>query len=323
MKRHLLLTALKRLWPCIVSALVYPTAGAIAGAQECESAPLCRETAPAGALLHNPNSRGDRIWTVACKGPDAPAGWSNTSPERLDQICRQISRCSAAGSFGKFLRAVTSDCMSKHFDGYFGLDGMTYGILHWTSNNLPQTLQAYQLRDKKKFDEIFGKLSLPMKNGCLDPNWVCDNNKQGNLMCRAAFHDAFALSLKTAEFQKAQIDQALKEYEQRIERAANLGLKTEYGTTAMAVVANNLRPNESCRPETWKKACTGQSDETELVRCMLQQYAKNSCRGSLRGSRSRMDAINKVFAGAPPSTTIPPTADAVFSCSGNWGRSTN
>jgi len=98
-----------------------------------------------------------------------------------------------------------------------------------------------------------------MKNSCLDPKWACDNNKQGKLMCDAGLHDALERSLKTAEFQRAQVDYALKQYEKR------LGLKTEYGNTAMAVVANNLLRNEACRRETWKKVCAGQSDETKLL----------------------------------------------------------
>ena len=312
MKRQFVLRAFKKWFPSVVSALaVHLALGSSANAQECRSAQLCRETAPSGALLHNPNSKGNRVWTTAC-GP-------NSTKPRLDQMCQQISSCPAAGGFGKFLQAVTFACERKQFDGYFGLDGMTFGILDWTSDNLPPILQAYQLRSKDKFDEVFGKLNLPMKDGCLDPKWVCDNNKQGKLMCDAGFHDAFELSLKIAEFQKAQVDYALKQYEKRIARFAHLELKTEYGNTAMAVVANNLLRNESCRPETWEKVCAGQPDETKLVQCMLQQYANNSCRGSLHGSKERMIAINEVFAGAQPSENIHPTAEAVISCSDSWG----
>jgi len=82
----------------------------------------------------------------------------NSSKQRVDQICQQISSCPAAGGFGKFLQAVTGDCKSKHFDGYFGLDGMTFVILDWTADNLPPIFQACELRDKTKFDEIFGKV---------------------------------------------------------------------------------------------------------------------------------------------------------------------
>lgn len=314
---------LKGCLPALASTLVCLALNSPVDAQQCSSAPLCRKTAPEGSLLHNSNAKGNRVWTVACKGPNAPAGWSNKSAERLDKICQQITSCPAAGGFGKFLQAVTFDCKSKQFDGYFGLDGMTFGILDWTSNNLPTIIQLYQRRNKDKFNQTFGKLNLPIKNGCLEAGWVCDNNKQGKLICDTDFHDAFALSLITADFQKAQVDHALNEYENRLTRFKNLGLKTEYGNTAMAVVANNLVPTKSCRPETWKKTCAGKADETKIVQCMLEQYVSNKCRGSLSGSRNRADAINKVFAGAQPSQNIHPTVEAVTSCSDKWGTSNN
>ena len=314
MTRAIVRRAFRTWLPGVVSALAMSLAlGTSAQAQLCQSGPeVCRESAPAGALLHNANSKGNRVWTTAC-GP-------NSMKPGLDPICHQISSCPAAGGFGKFLQAVTFDCKMKHFDGYFGLDGMTFGILDWTANNLPPVLKAYRERNRDQFDEIFGKLSLPMdKDGCLDPQWACDNNKQGKLMCDAPFHDAFATAIKRGDFQKAEVDFALSQYENRIKRFAGLGLKTEYGNTAMAVLANNLRNVTACKPATWKKVCAGQPDETKMVDCMLDQYAKNSCRGNKSNSEERVKAIKAVFAGAAPSENIHPTADAVISCSNSWG----
>jgi len=291
-------------------------------AQQCSNAKQpCRDTAPGGALLHKPNKNGHLIWTVACKGPDNQN--PNVSASRLDKMCDQIGACPAAGGFGKFLKAVSGNCRSKQFDGYFGLDGMTYGILDWTANNLPRTFEFYQKRNQAKFVEVFGALNLPITNGCLDPAWVCDNNKKGNLTCDAGFHSAFALSLKNADFQKAQVDYALSQYEERLERYKSLGLQTEYGNTAMAVVGNNLVDTAVCKPAAWKAKCAGKPDEKTLVACMLEQYAKNACRGSLKGSRDRVTVINKVFADAPASTNIHPTADAIVGCSDKWGTSSN
>jgi len=307
-----------RRWFATAVSAVAMAAGlhAPARAQSCPSGPsVCRDTAPAGALLHRPNKNGHLVWTTSC-GP-------NTEPTRVDPICRQISTRPAAGGFGKFLQAVTSDCTDKHFDSYFGLDGMTFGILHWTSNDLPPVLQAYHARNAREFDETFGTLNMPMKDGCLDAKWACDSNRKGRLMCDASFRDAFARAIKTADFQKAEVDVALAAYETRIRRLAGLGLKTEYGNTALAVLANNLRPGSACRPETWKKACAGQPDETRLVDCMLDQYARHSCRGTPDGSLKRVKAIKAVFAGVEPSENIHPTAEAVISCSDRWGRASD
>jgi hypothetical protein len=280
-------------------------------AQSCR-ADLCRETAPLGALLHNPNSKGTKVWTTSC-GP-------NSSKPKIDQLCRQIGSCAAAGGFGKFLRAVTFDCGGKNFDGYFGLDGMTFGILDWTSNNLPHLLRTYSRRDKAGFDELVSKVGLSDQNGCVDGKEICRRNMRGALMCDATFHETFSNALRMSEFQKAQAEFALSQYEARIADFATLGLKTEFGNTAMAVVANNLRSGENCRPATWKKACSAQPDENKIVECMLDQYAQNECRGgNPGGARKRADAIGEIFKGATPSENIHPSVEAVIGCSDKWG----
>jgi hypothetical protein len=302
------------LWPLMIAFLVFLRFDIPASAQQCRGGPsVCRASAPAGALLHQPNSRGRLVWTTAC-GP-------NSSSAGPDPICREISACPAAGGFGKFLQAVTFDCKTKHFDGYFGLDGMTFGILDWTSNNLPPILAAFKNRNSSKYESIFGNLDLQMRDGCLDPNWACDKNKQGYFMCDAHFRPAFSAAVKDDDFQKAQVDVALGEYEGRLHRFSDLGLRTEYGNTALAVLANNLLNTEACRPATWKRRCASQRDETKLVDCMLAQYAENACRGGeRRTSEDRVRAIKAVFAASAPSQNIHPTPKDVISCTDAWGR---
>lgn len=284
----------------------------LTAAQLCPSAEQCRKGPPVGNLRHEPNSAGQRVWTTPC-GP-------NTNGHALDLICSDIASCTDAGAFGKFLKAVTGECRAKHFDGYFGLDGLTFGILDWTSSNLPGVLKAYQQRSAIQFAAHFEKLSLPLKNGCLDPKWVCQSNQRSALMCDAKFRSAFSSALETGDFRKAQMDYALAEYEKRLARYSHLGLKTEYGNTAIAVLANNLKGTASCRPSAWKDACKGRADERNLVDCMLEQYVKNECRGSLRGSRSRSDSIKAAFASDKDSAVIHPTASAVERCVADWGK---
>lgn len=197
---------------------------------------------------------------------------------------------------------------------------MTFGILDWTSSNLPGVLKAYQLRSPGAFAAQFEKLNLPMKNGCLDPTWTCQANQRAALMCEPNFRSAFSSALKTAEFRKAQMDYALAEYEQRLARYSHLGLKTEYGNTAIAVLANNLKRTESCKPSAWKDACKGKVDERDLVDCMLERYVQNECRGSLRGSRSRVESIKTVFTTDRSSAIIHPAASAVEQCVADWSK---
>lgn len=300
-----------RLKTAFIIILLLIIAAPVPAAQFCPSVSNCRATAPIGRLLHDPNSAGQRVWTTPC-GP-------NTNGHSLDPICKAIATCTNAGGFGKFLQAVTGDCRAKHFDGYFGLDGMTFGILDWTWSNLPGVLKTFQQRAPAAFASHFGSLNLPMTNGCVDPNWTCTANQNANLMCESKFNGAFSSALKTAEFRKAQMEFALAEYEQRLSRYAQLGLKTEYGNTAMAVVANNLKRTASCKPSSWKSLCRGR-EEKAMVDCMLQQYEQNACRGSLRGSRSRVESIKAVFAIDQGATAIHPAAAAIEHCVPSWGQ---
>jgi hypothetical protein len=294
----------------VVAGMLDVGLATLSQAQNCRGIAVgqCRSTASeGGALLLN------KVWTTRC-GP-------NTFPEQLDTICDEVSRCPGAGSFGKFLRAVTGECKSKHFHGYFGLDGLTFGILDWTEDNLPALLQAYQQRSPDSFAQTLGGVGLPIQGGCLEARWACENNRQGRLMCDARFHNAFEAALRTAEFQQAQVMQALMTYEQRLQRFASLGLQTEYGKVAMAVIANNLKLSKpECQPSRWKAACTGQPDERSMVDCMLNHYANNSCRGRRSGSERRRDEIKRVFSAPTDVGIVPATSEAVIACSANWGR---
>jgi hypothetical protein len=279
-----------------------------ADAQHCKSAPECRATAKdGGALLFN-----GRVWTMAC-GP-------NTVAAHTDKICQEISSCVAAGGFGKFLQAVTSGCQEKHFDGYFGLDGMTFGILEWTSAHLPEVLEAYQSRNKAGFDELLAKLGMHATNGCVSNDEVCDRNKQGRLMCDADFHSSFESALKSSEFQKAELDLALKDYETRIDQFGSLGLRTGYGKVVIAVLANNLKADGACRPETWKRICGDKPDENETIKCMIDQYQKNACRGSPEGTDRRVSTIRAALPESLLIDNMHPSVDAVIACSSAWGR---
>jgi hypothetical protein len=86
-----------------------------------------------------------------------------------DVICEDIVNCPAAGGFGRFLQAVSGNCREKTFDGYYGLDGLTFGILDWTSDNLPEVFETYKRRLPEKFDAIFGALHLPFNGIVLGP----------------------------------------------------------------------------------------------------------------------------------------------------------
>lgn len=273
------------------------------GALSCAAAELCRE---GGTLLHEPNSAGRRVWTTSC-GP-------NTLPRATDPVCRSITNCSGSGGFGRFLKAVTGDCRSKSFSGYFGLDGMTFGILDWTSDNLPVVLERYRRRDPAGFAALATDARIPLQGGCVRPNWACKANRTGRLMCDAGFREPFRSAISRPSFQKAEVDYALELYERRLKRFADLGLKTEYGNIAMAVVANNLKRSPACRPAAWKTACSRLPDERSMIQCMLREYVAHECRGSRRGSVERVSQIEAVFADGQAGSKLHPSADEVLAC---------
>lgn len=270
----------------------------------CPSAKECREQ---GKLHHDGN------WTSPCP-PNLLKGGH-------DLICEDIVSCPAAGGFGKFLQAVTGECRSKTFDGYYGLDGLTFGILDWTSNNLPALFEIYKHRSPEKFDAIFGALHLPFNGMCLDPKWVCENNRSGALNCDANFRSAFERSVRDPELQKGQLEFALHQFAKRIEKAQRLGLKTQYGLVSMAVVANNLRAGSKCRPETWMQECKSRGTEAQIVDCMLDKYLQGACRGSSDGTKRRRDLIEKVFQNYKNDLYNEPELSAIESCSSKWGQS--
>src|SRR5262245_36796592 len=181
------------------------------GAEIACAAKLCRER---GKLRHAHGK-----WTSPCSPNDLHGGH--------DLICEDIVSCPAAGGFGKFLQAVTGDCRSKTFDGYHGLDGLTFGILDWTSDNLPAVFEIYKRRFPEKFDASFGALHLPFNGMCLDPKWVCEKNRSGALNCDVKFRSVFELSVRDPDLQKGQLEFAFREFTKRIERFQRLGLNTQ------------------------------------------------------------------------------------------------
>jgi hypothetical protein len=275
----------------------------------CPSAAECRDVAPKGKLLHNSG-----IWTSPCN--------PNALRDGHDLICEDIVKCPAAGAFGKFLQAVSGNCRSKTFDSYFGLDGLTFGILDWTSNNLPAVFEIYKRRSPERFDAIFGALHLPFNGGCLDPKWVCDSNRSGALNCDANFRSAFERSVRDPDLQKGQLEFALHQFSERIEKFQDLGLQTQYGLVSMAVVANNLRGSAECNPVKWKQECQSHGSEAQIVDCMLDKYVQNACRGGHReAAQRRRNQIEQVFQNHKDDPYSKPELSAIENCSSKWGQS--
>lgn len=278
----------------------------------CPTSKICREELPAGKLLHALQSNSKRVWISPCQ--------PNTLTGGHDLICEDIVNCQSTGGFGKFIQAVSGNCKSKTFDSYFGLDGLTFGILDWTSDNLPTIFEIYKRRSPEKFDSIFGALNLPFNGMCINPEWVCESNRTGSLNCDTNFRAAFEQSVKDPEFQKGQLEFALRQYKARINKFQNMGLRSQYGLVSMAVIANNLRKTPECKPEIWQQECKDHGNEVLIVDCMLDKYVEGNCRGSTEGTRRRRNEIEQVFLNHKDDIYIEPELGAIESCSIKWGE---
>jgi len=265
----------------------------------------------------------------------------------LDKLCDDLSNehCpgSYKGGFGLFLRSVTEDCKSKSFEGYFGLDGMTYGILDFTEDNLPGIFELAQ-RDpqtKAEFEKMFAKTDVlkEMKGGCLDKEWACDQNNKGYFNCDPEYRAAMENFVTHPLMQQLQLQIAYDAYLSRIERYYCLGMKTIFGNVMLATVANNLRDNAACKPTNWLKDCNAKHaheadfDEAKLINCMLLEHyvvgpldkdgKPKGCRKTPDGARRRANEIIHAFKGRESELFVwadQPKVEDLVKCSTNWGN---
>lgn len=268
----------------------------------------CKAAAPEGKLVLKGG-----VWITAC-----PPNPNSYGPEE-DHVCRQIAQCSGAGGFAPFLQAVSDNCKRKSFEGYHGLDGLTFGILDWTQTNLGTVLQQFKQRNSDQYSKVFGGLNIPMKDGCVEQQWACDANRRGHLNCDPTFRAAFKQGLAEPDFKKAQIDIALTSYNQRTERVKALGFKSEYGNVAMAVLLNQFH----CKPAELLAACSNKADEKSRVDCVLDEYIAHKCRSPKRdgsGERRRVKAIKEAFEHRPAADLTPVSGSAVEACITSWAQ---
>jgi hypothetical protein len=117
----------------------------------------------------------------------------------MDPVCVDVAYCPDAGSFGKFVLAVSGNCHQKNTDGYYGLDGITFGLLDFTANQLPSLFHLYHTRAPHTFERAFQAINITAHMGaaagqpasCVDPDWLCIKNMRGDLNCDPTFHNAF------------------------------------------------------------------------------------------------------------------------------------
>jgi len=125
--------------------------------------------------------------------------------------------------------------------------------------------------------------------------------------------------VRDPDLQKGQLDFALHQFLSRVKKYEPLGLQTQYGVAALAVVANNLPSTSQCKPETWMEQCRDRGSETRVVDCMLDRYVQGACRNSAAASKRRRDVIEEVFKDHKNELYKEPDLTALEQCSDKWG----
>lgn len=248
-------------------------------------------------------------WCAAC---NVACEMRATQP---DNACLNIINGAppCGGSFGYFLKALTDNCQSKRFYWLDGLDGITFGILHSTEDNIPSLMRRFQSVDSAGFQTAMGDQA----GHALDPSWLCNaQREQHGVICDQNFRAAMERALASRGFMQAQLQDAFAKYQRRIQLGA-AHFHSEFGQLMWAVALNNPGAcGANFAPIL--QACSSQfagDDENAKIECFLDQFPRIPCRGSAAGAARRASSIRNNLANA--SKTNPPTPvtlETVMAC---------
>ncbi len=261
-------------------------------------ASLCREN------LAHPNPH---AWCAAC----GSVSCQMHPPATPDRACLALSGARGTAlpcgrDFGLFLRAVTDGCVSKRFDWFDGLDGVTFGILHYTENDLPKLLHEFQGEDSAAYTRIFGTSGVTVSQ-----QWFCTTNRESRgVACHEGFRNAMRQALREPAFTRVQAKNAFHAYQSRIRSSP---FSSPYGKTVWATVLNN--PGHCGAGFTSVlAACPASASEEARIRCFLDQYVTQGCRNGTASAESRRASILQNLSGAPLTGSSPITEAEMLGC---------
>jgi hypothetical protein len=220
-------------------------------------------------VVHTGNHETRTDYEADC--PGVPADHKTS-----DRICEDLSqRCPAAGSFSKFLWGVTSQCADKGFAKLHGLDGLTFGILDFTYDNLPSVFTYFRRADAARLRQIMANAPSPFREGNTPSDReLCQMNRNNTLICGTDgqyFRNALISAIHDPVLQKAQLRKALDTFQAHMGASGS----TVFRRVANATLGNNPRRAPECL--NLQSGCP--SEEAAQTLCMLRNFAKNRCRG--------------------------------------------
>lgn len=279
---------------------------------------LCRENLP-----NCPSSA--RNWCAACGGFFPP---SLHVLSGRDQSCWDLagpleSPMPCGREYGIFLRGLTFNedfgglCTTKRFDSLESLDGLTFGILHYTADNLPGLLQEFRREDANAYQTIFGSVGTPLTS-----QGICQLQRDSRgAGCHPGLMRALRQALVHPSFTRVQIKNSYQKMQSRLRLAARFGFQSAYGQLTYAIATNN--PGScgcrDCLPFTnVRNACQtafAGSDEQAKITCFLDKYVELGCRGGVASAGRRRAVIIRMLGSlsrsAPPA---PPSVNQVINC---------
>ncbi len=240
---------------------------------------LCREN-----LLHpNPNA-----WVAAC----GPQGLQPSTNSAAQTACTMLTT-QCGRDFGYFLRGISDNCRSKRFDGIYGLDGVTFGILDFTEDNLVGLLNDYRRENPTGYERAFGSSGVEV-----NARWFCETNRSARgLMCHEGFRNAMQQVLRDPAFIRVQTKTAYRLYRGRLSLASHFS--SPYGRVMFAIVLNNPGRCGSEFAGVFRAcgAAFSGNDENQKIECFLREYEMQGCRNGVSSARSRVVAIRGQLTG--------------------------
>ncbi len=264
------------------------------------------------------------VWCADCPGdPVAHCGDDNhgADPQCL-RITGEHGPQACGGLFGLYLRGVTGACISKQFNSIEGLDGITFGIRGFWSENMPNLMRLYINEDRATFERIFQNAHLNewYQNGTVNKNWFCQKQLDVHgLACDAPFREALRTSGSQPTLIKAQLREAWSRFTNAYNRASHY-FNSDYGRVMWTILANNPGNHDRCDLPVLYEGCRNAGDEAAIINCILGDggrniglFAQNRCRGGQASAMARAATIRSRLNGVSMTSAAPSqdTLDAV------------
>lgn len=259
------------------------------------------------------------VYCATC-GSEVPCGMH--TPPTPDAACLAlIGPC--GGMFGHFLDGLTERCQVKRFDWLEGLDGGTFGILHYTENDFAGLLHQLQERDPAAYERV----RLAGHNAEVTNASVCSAQRtDGGFICNPDMRAMMRVALHEPSFTKVQLAEAYRQYQRRMAGASN-HFRSPFGQLMWAIASNN--PG-SCHASFSNviAACPAfsGSDENAKIECFLQKFEELGCRGGVASAGRRVIAIRhwlRDVSRVPGAIAPAPDLPALEACIPGSGASTS